>query len=270
MKKIRTIFFCFSIYLLFCTNLAFSQSKSTFEWDPEHHLKADIYYPDTTEKHPAVLLIHGGGWMAGSRNELEWFGNYLAMNGVVAISIDYRLVNEFTNATVQYSDIKNALQVIIQNQQYLNIDENRIGVLGGSAGGHLAAMLATESNTPIKAAVILWGPTNLNDESNVSVQGKQIYQRYIHYSPFMNKKEFSPYYRLNSSMCRNWLIIHGDLDELVPTNQSIAMHNKLLSFGADSKLLLIPGMTHTPKSSQTMRQAMNDLILFFKTKLAIK
>lgn len=266
----KAIFSCLSILFILSGNLAFAQSKTTVEWDTEHHLKADIYQPDGAGQHPAVLLIHGGGWMAGNKGELEWFGNNLAANGMVAISIDYRLVNENTTANAQYADIKNALQAIIRNPEYLRVDTDRIAVLGGSAGGHLAAMLATEPNTPLKAAVLLWSPTNLVDVSNVSAQGKQILHQYFQHSPQIDKAAFSPYLRLNPSMCKNWLLIHGDQDELVPPSQSTAMQSKLEAFGVQSKLIMLPGMSHAPTSTPSTVQAMNELLVFLKNKLTSK
>ena len=255
------------LILVLISNIAKAESMTTVEWDVEHHLKADIYEPDSKNIHPAVLLIHGGGWMAGDRRELQWFGENLAKNGFVAISIDYRLVNKKTSAFEQYSDIKNALRTIINNANYLNIDPNRIGVLGGSAGGHLAAMIATEPNTPIKAAVILWGPTNLTDLTSLSLSGHKIIDRYFDLNPNMDKKAFSPVLRLNDKMCKNWILIHGEIDELVPLKQSISMNQELLKHKVNSQMTIVPGMNHSPHGSIQLDSAIFSLQYFLKVNL---
>lgn len=115
----------------------------------DYQLKADIYRPTSGTAHPAVLMIHGGGWAAGKREELDWFGQKFANSGWVAISIDYRLakLGERTGEAC-LADVHAAQQALLDHAKELAIDRKRLAVLGGSAGGHLAAILATEPNNP--------------------------------------------------------------------------------------------------------------------------
>ncbi len=109
--------------------------------------KADLYLPklEKGQRAPAVLMIHGGGWSGGDKRagrEIN-IGTNLALKGFVAMSIDYALSR---NGSVTWPqnlhDCKTAVRWLRKNADRLQIDPDRIGVIGGSAGGHLAAMVA--------------------------------------------------------------------------------------------------------------------------------
>jgi acetyl esterase/lipase len=115
--------------------------------------RADLYLPTNTlagEPHPAVVIIHGGGWSGGRRDaEREQnIGTNLALQGYVGMSIDYVLASK-THATWPQNlyDCKTAVRWLRKNAERLRIDPNRIGVIGGSAGGHLAAMVTLTTPT---------------------------------------------------------------------------------------------------------------------------
>jgi acetyl esterase/lipase len=210
-------------------------------------------------------MFHGGGWAAGNRTELAWFGHLLAEAGLVAISADYRLISDaHVSAEDQLNDVRTAFLTLVTNATGIKVDPQRIGVLGGSAGGHLAAMLATDENTPIRAAAILWGPTDLTvPHSGLTQRGAEIMRDY-QAAARSNLAALSPILRLsNPNICRNWLLIHGDKDELVPVTQSRNMHTKLLAVGAQSTYLELAGQGHFPKSVTAQQRAKQALTRFF-------
>lgn len=102
-------------------------------------LKLHIFRPwDDAKPRPAVLLIHGGGWMSGSPNGMWPFAWRLAREGYVAVVVQYRLGQRFPEAI---HDVKCAVRWLRANSERYNIDSERVAAVGHSAGGHLACML---------------------------------------------------------------------------------------------------------------------------------
>ena len=113
--------------------------------------KADLYLPakrDAAVRSPAVVIIHGGGWSGGRGRGGELnIGTTLALNGYVGLSIDYLLATDQSPSWPQnIHDCKSAVRWLRANAERLQIDADHIGAIGGSAGGHLAALLATSGN----------------------------------------------------------------------------------------------------------------------------
>ncbi len=107
------------------------------------NLLLDIYYPtNTASLKPAVLLIFGGGWRSGSKEQNKAMSTALANHGYVAVSPEYRLSLEATYPAAVH-DLKNAVKWMKANASSYGIDSNKITVLGCSAGGQLAALLGT-------------------------------------------------------------------------------------------------------------------------------
>ena len=108
-------------------------------------LKMDLYKPrEKSGKLPAIVCIHGGGWIKGSRKNYTKVARALAAHGYVAVTISYRLSGEavFPAAIM---DCKAAVRFLRAHAQTLGINPEKIGAIGSSAGGHLAALLATSN-----------------------------------------------------------------------------------------------------------------------------
>ncbi len=105
-------------------------------------LKADIYHPkmEGTQLYPAVLLIHGGGWVSGSKENQRPMAQRLAQEGFVTMTVEYRLSRE-----AQYPsgviDVKAALHWFKENAEEFGVDKNKIAILGTSAGAQLATLV---------------------------------------------------------------------------------------------------------------------------------
>ncbi|MGB8375107.1 MAG: pectinesterase family protein, partial [Salegentibacter sp.] len=113
-------------------------------------LKADVYMPNTktSEKYPAVLLIHGGGWLTGSKENERIMAQHLAMNGYVGVNAAYRLGTE-AEYPAGVLDLKDALKWMRKNAEKYHINPNKIAVLGASAGGQLATLLGVTADADI-------------------------------------------------------------------------------------------------------------------------
>ncbi len=107
-------------------------------------IHADVFYPAKIKdkKRPAVLLIHGGGWRSGSRDQQVPMAQRLAANGYVAVVAEYRLSPEAKYPAAVY-DLKAAVRWMRGNAKRYGIDKNKVAALGCSAGGQLVALLGT-------------------------------------------------------------------------------------------------------------------------------
>src|SRR5690606_1701966 len=108
----------------------------------EKNLTADVYMPVSSgsQKYPAVLLIHGGGWLTGTKENLQVMSQHLANSGYVAITVAYRLGTDATYPA-GVLDLKDAVKWMRENANQYNIDREKIAVLGASAGAQLATLL---------------------------------------------------------------------------------------------------------------------------------
>jgi len=227
---------------------------------PNHkNLKMRLYLPEAGEKsNPAVLLIHGGAWIGGWRGLMDWYGKRLAEKGYVAASIGYRRMPKYGFPECLY-DCKAAVRYLRLNAVDLNIDPDRIGVLGNSAGGHLAAMLATTPDgqlegpdnpgpsTEVQAAVIMYGVFDLNyyrrPKGYIRLFG--FTTRFIRAfvadapaGPYDSYDAASPATYLGPHVCP-MLLVHGKKDKQVPYAQSETVYNQLNRLGVEAQLITV-------------------------------
>jgi pectinesterase len=109
-----------------------------------HALNMEFFYPAKVENeaHPAVLLIHGGGWSSGTKSHQEPMAQQLAAHGYVAAVVEYRLSPEAQYPAAVY-DLKSAVRYMRIHATRYGIDTSKIAAYGCSAGAHLASLLGT-------------------------------------------------------------------------------------------------------------------------------
>lgn len=109
-------------------------------------IKCDIYLPKNpiAEPTPCIVMIHGGGWYGGIKELLKPQSAYFAERGLAAVSINYRLLGDAPFPAC-IEDCKAAVRWVRGNAKKYGFDPQRLGVMGGSAGGHLSAMIAASS-----------------------------------------------------------------------------------------------------------------------------
>ena len=221
--------------------------------------KADLYFPlemPKDQRLPAVIIIHGGGFNDGDkdrRREVN-IGSHLARHGYVGMSIDYLLWSKGIQKPTwprNLQDAKTAVRWLRRNADRLGVDPDRIGVIGGSAGGNLAAMLAVtgpkdgleppgDEGTPanVQCAVDLYGVSDLMNYHDMKM--------------FLKTREEDPEsYRRASpvSYCDAGdapvLLIHGTGDDVVDVSQSRTFAAALAKGGVEHELIEIPDAPHT-------------------------
>ncbi len=217
--------------------------------------KADLYLPASPkpgQKFPAVLIIHGGGWSGGEKRAAREIniGTTLALNGYVGMSIDYMLANKDNPGPTwpqNLYDCKTAVRWLRANAESLQIDADHIGVIGGSAGGHLAAMVGLcggeldppgDGNTRVQCAVDLYGPVLWFEQRDISMFRKSRAEAPDLY------KEADPRTHIDKND-PPLLILHGTADTTVNHADSEALAAAMKAAGANYQLELIPGAPHT-------------------------
>ncbi|MXN92337.1 alpha/beta hydrolase fold domain-containing protein [Flavobacterium sp. Sd200] len=128
-------------------------------------LNLDVFYttPKTNPKQTAVIIIHGGGWRTGSREQHYPMAQKLASLGYVCFTPEYRLSTEALFPAAIF-DIKSAIRWVRSNASKYNVDENKIVVLGFSAGGEMASFMGTTANMPLFEGTLC----NTDKESKVN------------------------------------------------------------------------------------------------------
>jgi len=215
-------------------------------------LKMDVYSPPVTgAPAPGVLLIHGGAWRGGSRDELPALNRYLAARGYVVASIDYRLAPQspFPAAT---DDIRAAIDYLKNHSLELGLDADRIALFGRSAGGHLALLSAyTIEENSIRGVVAVYPPTDLpyahaNPSNPRLLDSKQALEDFLGGSPASNPTAYQQASPVNfvKSQTVPTLLIHGAHDEFVYKIHSQKLCDKLSEHSVPHFLLEIPWGNH--------------------------
>jgi len=230
------------------------------------NLAGDLYLPKGLDKAPVVIAVHGGGWQAGNRASYKYWGPFLARNGYALFSIDYRLGKAGTYPSSVY-DVKAAVQFVRAKAADLGVDPERVGLMGDSAGGHLAALvgLAPDQFTTeyrndtnyaapanVKAVIGFYGAYDMLAQwqhDQIARPRDQITEKYLGASPMQNRRVYfdsSPmsYATLDRNRTR-FLLIHGTADDVVdPATQSQAFQNALNQAGIYVRRFVIPGAGH--------------------------
>ena len=219
--------------------------------------RMDLYLPPANGAlTPVIINIHGGGWNHGVKEEQGGFAPYFKAGFAVA-NIEYRLTSQAT-APAAIEDTRCALIYLIKNAQALHLDPNKIIIMGGSAGGHLALMGGLLQNNHIF-------DTNCSGVENINVAA--IIDKYG--IADVNDWAYGPY--IKSKSATNWLgtkkedqnfiksvspihwvkktsppvfIVHGDADPTVPYQESVALHEALVKAGVKTEFITIPGGLH--------------------------
>ncbi|MFH7018480.1 alpha/beta hydrolase fold domain-containing protein [Flavobacterium sp. FlaQc-47] len=110
--------------------------------DQNRALHLDAYFNTKQKRKPAVIMIHGGGWRSGNKNQMQVMAQEITSKGYSCFAIEYRLSLEAKYPQGIY-DVKNAIKFIKDNAKKFNVDPDKIAVLGCSSGGQMAALIGT-------------------------------------------------------------------------------------------------------------------------------
>jgi alpha-L-fucosidase 2 len=235
-------------------------------------LLMDASIPEGADRAPAVIVVHGGGWVAGDRRiEVQPLFKPLADAGFAWFSIDYRLVTDVTQFGVAIEDVQQAIRFVKAHAAEYNIDPERMALIGESAGGQLAAMavLRAPSEDSIKAVVALYTPTDLPSLLKNSNYVPAQIRSSVNGTPWESfilagLAQLSPVSNIRRDM-PPFLFIHGTADSLVPFNQSSEMCRRMKAAGASCEVYAVEGGGHgirwwesSPRFASAYKQKMTD------------
>ncbi|MES2695147.1 MAG: alpha/beta hydrolase [Verrucomicrobiota bacterium] len=240
---------------------------------PERKEKLDLYLPEPPAEgklSPALVWIHGGGWRGGTKNEARAKNvcGTLAAAGYVAVSIDYVLGDGAWPTNLQ--DCKNAVRFLRANAAKYRLDPNRIAVAGGSAGGHLALMVALTTgrkglepedvypgvSSSVRCVANFYGVTNLLTRKRTTTGGvtdPTATQKLAASSLtlFGAKSEEDEVFRLASPVTHvrkdsvPMLTLHGKADTTVDYHQAEELDRVAKERGARHEMILLEKVGHT-------------------------
>ena len=204
--------------------------------DGDHPLLLDVYLPEEPAPagpRPAIVQVHGGAWIAGSRSEQGIpLLNHLARHGWVGFNIDYRLSPRATFPD-HVVDVKRAIAWVRAHAAEYGADPDFVCLTGGSAGGHLCALAALtpgdpefqpgfeDADTAVAAAVPFYGLYDLTDPEGIYYPElvEWVLERHVFKARLDDEPEryraASPVHRVHAE-APPFLILHGERDTLVP------------------------------------------------------
>jgi acetyl esterase/lipase len=223
-------------------------------------LKLDLARPrDGEGPFPAVVCLHGGGWVGGDRGQLEQTIRVLAARGYVAVTPDYRVAPR-DRFPAPVEDCKAAVRWLRANAARYKVNPLRVGVVGFAAGGHLACLVGltgkedglegvggnADQPSGVQAVVSFFGPTDLTrsdwgkearDNNLVPLLGGTLDdkpEQYRRASPLSYARKGAP----------PFLFIHGAEDRVVPVAHSRELAEKLRAAGGSARVLELEGEGH--------------------------
>ena len=221
--------------------------------------KMNVFYPKTLSDKtlPVTVYIHGGGWTSGDKGSGAGATDMqtLLARGYLVVSLDYRLAPQY-KFPAQITDVKCAIRHLRANAKQYQLDPNRIGVWGGSAGGHLVSMLGTtdksagfdvgeylDQSSRVQAVVDLFGPSDLPAmlTGQALITGQNVFGASSRDDPILVNASPVTFISPDDPP---FLILQGDKDKVVPMAQSQELYDKLIAGGGRATLVIVKNAGH--------------------------
>ena len=203
---------------------------------------------------PLVVVVHGGGWVTGDKTELQFLLTGLKQRGYAVANVNYRLTtNNPDNYKMQLDDLDSAIQYCFRQASYYTFSNQKVYLVGHSAGGHLSLAMSYSRNTSgkIKAVASLAGPTDLfglayyNNVVYGTVLTTYLGVSLLPVTPATEQryKSCSPQYQATATSPAT-IFFHGGLDPIVNPDQSNFLYARLGTLGVDRRLVSYPLTFH--------------------------
>ena len=244
----------------------------------DQHLQLNLARPkELAASAPAVLCIHGGGFRAGKRERWDKLCQQLAERGYIAATVTYRLAPKYQFPAAVH-DVKAAVRWLRANADKYHIDPQRIGVVGDSAGGHLAQFLGVTGDVPqfegtggnperssrVTCVVNYYGPSDFTKSYGKSVDAAEVLPLWLGGDDTQEHHRHilaSPLYWVTPTASPT-LLLHGTEDKYVAHEQAVWIHDRLKAADVEVELLTLQGAGHGFKGADAER-AEQALLGFF-------
>lgn len=249
-------------------------------------LRLDLYRPPASRQQgavPGVLVVRGGAWQRGDKEFFGYVAGALAMEGFAAASIEYRTADEAVFPAAVH-DVKAAVRWMRANAAMYDLNPDTIGAIGGSAGAHLVAMLATSTaaklegeggnstaSSAVQAVVAMGGAYNLQGKQAVRPEVIHAVTRFIGAPLEANTEALaaaSPVRYVNNGSAP-LLLLHSPTDPLAPFRQSVEMEQVYRRAGAPVALKAVeaPGIHAFWVYPRYFPEAKREAVEFFRKHL---
>jgi acetyl esterase len=241
-------------------------------------LLLDASIPEGSGPFPAVIIVHGGGWIGGHReHSVQPLFEPLSKAGFAWFSISYRLATSFMQLGVAVDDVQSAVAFVKANAHRYNVDPDRLAILGESAGAHLAALAVERAPASVAAVVALYPPTDLVSLAGNARSIPESLRQVVRAAGMEGLitgylRELSPIAHVKPGL-PPFLLIHGTADTIVPYNQSEQMLAKLLENGVKAELMTVDGGGHGLRAwelSHRLSAYRSRMITWLQSRLAQK
>ena len=242
---------------------------------PNVPMQLDLLQPQKKTRMPAIVFVTGGGFINANRDNGVQLRNYLAEKGYVVASITYR-VAPTAKFPQPLEDVKASIRYLRAHADQWNIDKDRIGIIGGSAGGYLSAFAGTTSGTKtfdkgenlqesskVSCAVDLYGLSDLSQVGmDYSPEVQQLHKSagatealWVNGSPVFGGKDGGVLADPKATEAANpivyigknsapMLLMHGTADKVVSPGQTDLLYQALKAKGVPAERYEIPGAAH--------------------------
>lgn len=265
------------------TNVTFAQVPDWFGHTTKD-LKMDIIYPEQKDKKsPCIVWICGGAWKLMERSAHLAYLSELARSGFAVASVQYRTSNE-VEFPGQLEDVKAGIRYLKAHADRYCIDIDRFGVMGESAGGHLAALAGLtgddkkydrgdylEHSSAVQAVCPWYPPADIRliskeDQTKMALTPEAMLVGGSGTPDFEQKIWDACPVKYVTKLAPPFLILHGLCDHTVPFSQGESLHDELEKQGADVRLVAIEDADHA--DLHFFQQEVWDIIIdFFKDKI---
>ncbi len=237
----------------------------------QRRLKLDVYRPPIDSQAgavPAIVAVRGGAWRDGDKEFFGYIAGQLAMADFVAVSIEYRTVDE-AKFPAAVDDVRAAVRWMRTHAVEYGADPHALGAIGGSAGAHLVAMLAASGD--VDAAVAMGGGYDL---ASLDRGNREVIRAVTDFigAPLEAHADTvaaaSPI-RHVSSRSAPLLLLHSPTDPLAPFEQAVEMQRAYRRVGASAVLKAIdaPGVHGFWGDPRYFLEALGEAVKFFHSRL---
>jgi arylformamidase len=289
LKELFAAFLCSTITQLAATGADLSvpenilfESGIEYANPDDQHLQLNIARPKNSDHLlPCVLCIHGGGFRAGNRDSYNPLLIKFAGRGYVAVSTSYRLAPKYQFPAAIF-DVKAAVRWLKANASAYQIDPDRIGVTGDSAGGHLAQFIGLTAevkqfegdegnyaqSTRVACVVNRYGPSDFTKSYGKSVDAAEVLPLWLGGNLETAREKHIVSSPLNwvTPAAAPTLILHGTDDKYVAYEQGVWMRDRLKSCGVHVEMLTLEGAGHGFKGADA-EKAEAAMFAFFDNQL---
>jgi acetyl esterase len=239
-------------------------------------LLLDAEVPDGKGPFPAAIIVHGGSWITGTKTTyIHPLKPLLIGSGYAWFSIDYRLAPQYKYPAA-VEDVQAAVHWVRAHAKKYRVDPERIFLIGESAGGYLAAMVAVRNKpeSRIEAVVDFYGPHDMTLAPKFSPKPQTGLPEFFGITDFSDialktLHDVSPVFYVSKDM-PPFLFIHGTADRVVPFESSPLMCDAMKKAGAACEVVKVEGADHGMENWKGMNEWKSAMIDWLNVTLKVK